>query len=349
MVTKLDVIKDNKMKNYIYEPMWSQELEDIIENDKAKPLIMEMFYKHGFRVYDVVRTNRLVGEVDEEGNIHEATRTHYKFMLTLDGLPYCQVYVDDTTKDKPSYCYFSPHYQKERGQDNVDRHTVRSAKISGLMRMLDKYECVVDNPEEVIGTDAMYYIPSIAHQVILKDSNHIGKPDFSSVQQYRVLKAYMTGTKLTVERHEEVKNIFDIWSKSVETERHAVEKVQSMFGKDFYILGETVGEGLCVGKARFKYEDGSWGRNPPFEVTDAFQRVRTLDELEGHDDLKAMVTMFKIWRDANTPPHYLTKNKIVSRDTGYVKDLELVISSVHRGYQFEPFNMQLLAIPIENN
>jgi len=343
------------MKNYIYEPMWSQELEDIVENDKAKPLIMEMFYKHGFRVYDATKTNRMLGEVDEEGNVHNAVRASYKFMLTLDGLPYCQVYVDDTTYNSAtSYCYYSPFYKKERGHDETDRHTIRSAKISGLMRILDKYKCVVDTPEAVLGTDAAYYIPNIAHQVFLREGEgkgYISKPDFSAIQQYEVLNAYMTGTKLTVEKEAEFKNIFDIWTKSVETERHANDKVRLMYGNDFYILAETVGEGICVGKGRFRYEEyaDKLMRNPPFEITDSFQRVRTLDELEGCDDLKAMITMYKVWRDSNTPAHYITDSMIISRDTEYIKDLDIVNSSVNRGYQFEPFNIRLLAIPIENN
>lgn len=340
------------MKNYIYEPMWSQELEDIIENDKAKPLIMEMFYKHGFRVYDVARTNRMLGEVDEEGNVHDVTRASYKFMLTLDGLPYCQVFVDDATYKSTTYCYYSPFYKKERGHDETDRHTIRSAKISGLMRILDKYKCVVETPEVVLGTDATYYIPNVAHQVFLREGEgkgYIGKPDFSNTQQYEVLHAYMTGTKLTVEKDAELKNIFDIWTKSVETERHANDKVRSMYGNDFYILAETIGKGICVGKARFKYEEyaDKLMRNPPFEITDSFLRVNSLDELEGYDDLKAMVTMYKVWRDANTPAHYLTDDKIISRDSGYVKDLDVVVSTVHRGYMSEPFNIRLLAIPIE--
>ena len=38
------------MKNYIYDRMWSQELEDAIEQDKVKPLIMELYYKYGMKV-----------------------------------------------------------------------------------------------------------------------------------------------------------------------------------------------------------------------------------------------------------------------------------------------------------
>jgi hypothetical protein len=222
------------------------------------------------------------------------------------------------------------------------------------MRILDKYKCVVDTPEAVLGTDAAYYIPNIAHQVFLREGEgkgYISKPDFSAIQQYEVLNAYMTGTKLTVEKEAEFKNIFDIWTKSVETERHANDKVRLMYGNDFYILAETVGEGICVGKGRFRYEEyaDKLMRNPPFEITDSFQRVRTLDELEGCDDLKAMITMYKVWRDSNTPAHYITDSMIISRDTEYIKDLDIVNSSVNRGYQFEPFNIRLLAIPIENN
>lgn len=325
------------MKNYIYESMWTQELEDLIENDKAKPLIMEMFYKHGFRVYQVIKQS--------VGGLNDDERFINKFMLTLDGLPYCQVYVDNMT-DNTNYCFCSPFYEKERGRDRMDKSTIQSSKISGLMRMLDKYKCVVDTPERVIGTDAIYYIPATVERELLKDEPR-GKPDCTNTEQYEVLKAYMTSTKLPEDKHTAMKNMFDKWTKTMETERHAVEKVQSMFGKDFYILGETSCEGICVGKARIMYKDSTSLRNVPYEITDSFQRVKSLDELEGHDDLKAAVVMYKVWMESNLSPHYQIKNKTLCNEIGYINELDVVSSGTHRGYMFEPFNINLLAIPIE--
>ena len=331
------------MKNYIYDNMWTQELEDMIENDKAKPLIMEMFYKHGFRVYDAkayTDWNQTYAELKEEDYTQE--RRTNKFMLTLDGLPYCQVYVDEVAQGKIEYCFYSPYFEKERGKDSIDKKTIRSAKISGLMRMLEKYNCVQDSPEKIITSDNMHYIPSAVASHLIRNSGLPSKPIHSQSQQYEVLEAYMTGKQLTVEKEDELKKLFDIWAKEVETERHAVSKVQLMFGNEFYLVVETGSDGICYGKLKFNFDKDSV-RGANYEVTDSFQRVKSMDDVD--DELKSALTMYKIWSESNVPEHYRTKGQIICSDTGYIKDLEMVVTSGR--YGSDVFSMRLLAIPLE--
>ena len=331
------------MKNYIYDNMWTQELEDTIENDKAKPLIMEMFYKHGFRVYDAeAYTNwgQSYAELKEE--FYNQEKRINKFMLTLDGLPYCQVYVDEVAQGKTEYCFYSPYFEKERGRDQQDKRTVRSAKISGLMRMLEKYGCVQDSPEKIITSDSMHFIPSSVGTHIIRNSGLPSKPIHSQLQQYEVLEAYMTGKRFTVEKDDELKKLFDIWAKEVETERHAVSKVQLMFGNEFYLVIETGGDGICYGKIKFNFDKDSI-RGATYEVTDSFQRVKSIDDVD--DEIKPALTMYKIWSESNVPEHYQNKGKIISNDTGYIKDLEMVVTAGR--YGSDDFSMRFLAIPLE--
>ena len=332
------------MKNYIYDAMWSQDLEDAIEADKAKPLIMEMYYKYGFKAYAMSSHGYVVEEFDQDTNTWGSThKSVNKYMMTLDGLPYCQVYVDDMSPKKTDYCFYSPYFEKERGRDRQDKRTIRSAKISGLMRMLDKYKCVVDTPERVLGADALHYIYSVTYQNLSRAARHSDKPQHPSRQQYEVLEAYMTGKKLPTEKNEELKKLFDIWSKEVETERHALDKVKTMFGNEFYIIAESCqGEGLCIGKGKFNFIHNEM-RNVPFEITDSFQRIKSIDEVD--DSLKTMLTMYKVWEEINTPSHYKVKDKILSHDTGYIKDLDMVIT--HSNHARDFFGMNVLIIPME--
>lgn len=330
------------MQNYIYDNSWSQELEDLIEKDLAKPLIMEMFYKHGLRAYDVTEFKSY--EFDEEEN-HTETITSHKYMMTLDGLPYCQVFVERVGKGKVQYCFYSPYFEKERGRDKTDKRTVRASKISGLMRMLEKYKCVQDDPLDVIGRDAITYAVSSTMNEGMREVRNLSNRDFRSKDQYAVLNAYMTGTKLPTDKHEEMKKVFDNWYKEVETERHAIEKVKSLYGNEFYVLAESKSAGICIGKAKINFKTDEISMDREVEVTDGFQRVTSLDELNGIDDLRALLTMYKVYIEGH--PDYsrrMRENKMLVSLNGYISDLEVYTTSTN--YSAGEFAMNILMVPI---
>ena len=326
------------MKNYIYGNSWTQELEDLIEVDKAKPLIMEMFYKHGLRAYEVITTNgEMVGCFK------------HKYMLTLDGLPYCQVYVEELRDNKVQYCFFSPYFEKARGRDLSDKRTIRASKISGLMRMLDKYKCVVDDPIKIIGQNTLGQALSSAFAELMKGSKGYRR-SFLPSEQFDVLQAYMTGTKLPIHEHEDIKNMFDMWCKEVETERHALEKVQTLYGSnEFYVLAETEANGICIGKAKFTFKAPDSIRDNTLEITDSFQRVASIHDLEGIDDLKSFMVMYKIYTESREDMKYRIsrkpKDKLIVPDSGYIKDMECYASSVN--YSVSNFSMNVLIVCIE--
>jgi hypothetical protein len=331
------------MRNYIYDNSWSQELEDLIEKDLAKPLIMEMFYKHGLRAYDVISTKGVAYDKDDE--MIEVFQ--HKYMMTLDGLPYCQVYVDELRDGKLQYCFYSPYFEKERGRDRDDKRTVRASKISGLMRMLEKYKCVQDDPLEVIGTSTLNYAVSSTISELTKGSKG-NRTSLHSSEQYEILNAYMTGTKLPTNKHEEIKKVFDIWHKEVETERHAITKAQSLYGSEFYVLAESKAKGICIGKAKFNFKSEGTIVDMKVEITDGFQRVSSLDELNDIDDVKAFMTMYKVYMESREDKAYRIKQmpegKLIVSDSGYFPDMEYYCTSAN--YSVTNFSMNVLILPI---
>jgi len=324
------------MKNYIYDNSWTQELEDLIEADKAKPLIMEMFYKHALRVYDVISVKDV--KYDKDDNAIEYYQ--HKYMMTLDGLPYCQVYVENIVNDKIQYCFYSPYFEKERGRDRDDRRTVRASKISGLMRMLDKYECVQDDPLKIIDAGVFRYAVSSTLSELTKTIRESNRR-LNSKQQFEILNAYMTGVKLPIDKHDTYNKMFDIWAKEVETERHATEKVRELYGNEFYVLIESSAKGICLGKAKVTFPSGddielTEGK---VEITDGFQRVLSLDEINNIDDLKSFITMYKVCLESHKP-----EDKLIVAGNGYFSDLEFYTTSSH--YNVPNFNMRVLVVPI---
>ena len=51
----------------------------------------------------------------------------------------------NTTTKEFQYCYHSTYFQKERGSDTLDRHCLRSKKLSTLMRNISKNNAVVNS------------------------------------------------------------------------------------------------------------------------------------------------------------------------------------------------------------
>lgn len=334
------------MKNYIYDAMWSQELEDLVENDKAKPLIMEMYYKYGLKVYGVTSTSRLVGEVDEQGFVHEKTRQTHKFMMTLDGLPYCQVYVDEAGA-KSEYCFFSVYYEKERGKTRDDKRTIRSARISGLLRMLDKYKCVVDGVDKIICTDTLN---SVTHGVY---SEHIkgrklmsyDRPKFDNAQFLDILGCVVTGRKPTVEAMEHYKKVFDILDKEAQDVRQAEDIIKSIVGGEMYVIAEDHHEGICVGKIKLNLAEGF--RVGGFEVTDGFQRLPSLEDYPEYDLLKPTLLMYKIKyeQDMQKEGYTIETHRLIQRMQGYIPDLDIVTTATPYNNS-NSFSVRYMFIPV---
>lgn len=334
------------MRNYIYDNSWTQELEDLIEADKAKPLIMEMFYKHGLRAYDVVSTKDVAYDKDDE--MIEVFQ--HKYMMTLDGLPYCQVFVEEVGKvgkNMVQYCFYSPFFEKGRGRDRDDKRTVRASKISGLMRMLEKYKCVQDDPLEVFGTGTFNYAVSSTVSELTKGARG-NRSSLHSTEQFEILNAYMTGNKLPTDKQEKYKKVFDIWHEEVETERHAVAKAQSLYGSEFYVLAESKAKGICIGKAKINFKSEDSITDMKVEITDGFQRVASLDELTDIDDVKSFMTMYKVYMESQMDKAYRIKQmpegKLIVSDSGYSPDMEYYCTSAN--YSVPNFSMNVLVLPI---
>jgi hypothetical protein len=130
------------MKPYIFAECYDEALENLIEKDRAKPLIEEMFYQYGLKVMHSIPLLRVKygKDVTYTSNFELATSVDNisnAFILTLDGLPYCAVYVAEL--DKPTYCYYTLFYHKDRAKyGNDDRGTLRSIHIDSLLKNIDK-------------------------------------------------------------------------------------------------------------------------------------------------------------------------------------------------------------------
>ena len=137
------------MKPYILEQAYTKELDNLIETNKVKPLIEEMYYQYGLKVVDSVELSCVrygkdavfVKTYKPDTYYDEVLDTNIGFILSLDGLPYACVYVAEF--DKPTFSFYAKCHAKAKAKlGNVDRHTLQSIHLESLLKTIDKHNAI---------------------------------------------------------------------------------------------------------------------------------------------------------------------------------------------------------------
>ena len=272
------------MKRYMYEGTWTQELEDMVENSKSKPIVEEMFYKYGLTVY--AKSTRSNGGIDS-------------FIMTMDGLPYCEVYTEDVLNIKTgepcvSYAYYSDYYQKDRGSDSEDKRTLRSTKLSKLIATIDKKQALMPDYTSLVSRYLMNEMAGLIKGKINPSGakKYIGDLKLPLVE--KLLSYAVSKTPLGGEELKEAKVILDKWTKVDDDERHTKQKIQSILGNEIYMIAETSTDGYAIGSIKITDTD-TWREH---ELIKPFQRVTSLDDYEYIDEIRPVLTMYKIYKES---------------------------------------------------
>ena len=321
------------MKPYIYENMWTQELEDAIEASPTKPLIAEMFYKYGLKVY-AQNTNDDLGRRD-------------MFIMTLDGYPYCGVYVDEvmvhnkttlSTTYKLQYNYYSNYYRKERGRDNDDRKLLRSTRLSNLMKSLEKNKAVASSIDEINGNrQHEQFIYYTRHGLDTKRTQK-NPNTLNIIRLHSLLDSAVNQKSIDEETLEYCKSILDLWNKADENSKLFLHEMASMFENDYYILYEDISDGILVGKAKMTMNDTK-DNAVAIEIVEPFQRVKQIEDYENYSELASYITMYKVFTEENDIFKYKTKVKteggLLSYVDTYIKELNIAINYTSTNSHFD--------------
>jgi hypothetical protein len=269
------------MKRYIYEACWTQELEDEIKSTpNTKSLIEEMYYRFGLKVY-------------EKAKGLGATKS---FLMTLDGLPYCEVFTEMSWNakkeaDELTYCYYSQYYSKARGKDENDKHTLRSTKLSKLMTTLEKNNAIMPDHTHLLTTDLLTdTMMAVKRKDIKTYKSMYDLEDTSKLQlllEHAVNKVPLEGETL-----KGFQVILDKWIKTDHDDKQAKDKMMSMFGNEFYVIAETQEAGYAIASAKVTEFNN---KESKYELIKPFQRVMSLDDYEHIDDIRAVLTMYKLF------------------------------------------------------
>ena len=222
------------MKNQIYQNCYSQELENLIASSPVLPLINELFYKYGLKVFQATSIKDFYKH-EYRTRIEETPLHDTGFYMTLDGLPYCLAYVESNDDGELTYCFKTMNYIKERGRDDDDKRTLRSKKISSLIKSIDTKKGITPL-EDFLGVDECQELRRTLENTIRGDSYKRNNLDSDLI--HNVLKAFMSKMsldKFTREQISEIQNTLDDMDKVDNINLEKREKVLSFMNREIFI------------------------------------------------------------------------------------------------------------------
>lgn len=315
------------MQAYIYENMWTQELEDAVENSLAKPIVLEMFYKYGLKV--IAWQTQSKYSYDESAYIVSANKDCY--ILSFNGMPACSVMAEDIglengQESKIEYSIFSKHIVKDRGRDNADRHTLRSVKLSQLIKSIEKRKIMDDMDTSIIPSVKSLLHTSYGHISTQRDRKRVVDTDNDTEDIHSLLKAFfgmVEKDSLSPNTISNGKVILDKLNKTDENNKTHLMELTRMY-KDAYIIYADATDGYVVSRVKVNLTEDVRDylrKDEDIEELIPTQRVLKLEDHPEFSNFGGVLTMFKVWAEDHI--HYtMVKDIIPERDT-YWKEFDV--------------------------
>jgi len=193
------------------------------------------------------------------------------------------------------FCFRTPFYQKSRGQDNNDRETIRSTKLSSLMAVLKRQDVV--KPVKHL-MDAKVKVVKQGVSVLrsaMGDSNK--KNDFTPDEVHAMLVSILgespDGIIAPLDLNK-CKNTLDIYKEADRIREVKREESKRFFKNPFYLIGIDEYKHLLIGKFKMTVMHSDTSKME-YEVVEDFKRVRTIEE---YPELLPLMTMMKVSYEA---------------------------------------------------
>lgn len=263
------------MTSLYIHPCLDGKQAEVLEGNEVKRLVRELFHVYGLRAYTQTRQS-MAREADNPKNI--------AFMVCDSGnIPSARVYYDE---DDKVFCYHSVYFNKERGSDSIDRQTLRSNKISTLMRNIKKHDAFLNSQSIYI----QRFGNEIAHMGrVIKDrvaSDAHKQAGVLNGEEWHKLLLHIAGgnsiNNLAQDDREKYLQILDKWN-TVDHYRSMRNEEFKRFFSSCYLVGADMHGQYIVADA---WVEGNDNLNHL-----GFNRVTNLEE---YPDLLSVLTMLKV-------------------------------------------------------
>ncbi len=352
------------MQNYIYDACFTTQLEDDINYDADnKKLIVELNHKYGLKVFQKIEILKNKGwgnnfafyfKSDIREWVEGVKKGDYTeinaFLLTLDdGLPYGLAWATTGKSYGMTYYFYNPRFYKEKSQNTIDHHTLRSIKLPQLIKNI-KLQKAIPIKGDVITTNYVREISDMVGNVdrILNDKNYHNIKNQDIHEMLKVLLGQSTinslDDKLKTTMTETLDKMNDVDVKANELK----ESLTEVLGKEFHMLLTYGTEGYVVGRAKFNYvEHGIIDDDKPITYTKDLKRVASLDEYDEIDSIRHILTMqkLKLEEKDGSDRNYVIKEYFYNRDE-YFDDIQVINKTKDRwGGSLNYFDHCAIIIP----
>jgi len=298
------------MSRYMFGGMESG--EKLLMEDEAFPLVREVSFKYGLKVFRVV----------EVASRWDGVKRNEYYMAYPNGLPVCKVWAE---KDSSGvlYNYRSPYYAKERGSDSADRETLHSVKLPTLMGSLKKNN-VVPSIDKVMSPLRDTWDSAISNYASSFGNDSKDIYGVTPEMAHALIRSYLGGSPSSpnyILDRDICKKILDKYERADKIKEEKKQAVEQAFHKPFYVVGADSEHSLLVAKVKRELVDtpNSYRKESKYDIVEDFRRVPNLDEFP---DIIPIATMFK----ASTEGKFQSDDVFggfIPKECNYWKDLEV--------------------------
>lgn len=268
---------------YFLEGFGSEEqLNELLASD-VLPLVRELQFKYGLKVMDKV------------SNVHYPQEDKIAYMMCHpNGIAVCKVWtttLGGVKNDQLEYCFRSPYYAKSRGQDQSDRETIRSVKLSSLMATLKRQDAVRD--KKYLIDNKVKTVRNGIHNLRKAMGTSDKQSNFSCDEIHAMLATILgestDGIPVELDLNK-CKNTLDIYKEADRIRDIKIEESKRFFKNPFYLIGIDDYKHLLIGKFKMNVISSD-SLKMQYEVVEDFKRVKSIEE---YPELMPLMTMMKV-------------------------------------------------------
>jgi hypothetical protein len=310
-----------------------------IATSECKTLIREICFKYDLKFLCTVERQ---DAVDKKS-----------FLLVRDGWNpigevYSRILRDDDGNNFTEYSFYSHYYEKARGKNVDDRHTLRSKKISSLMTTIKKMKAI---PSDIVATTrkhTMQWADNISSYEgkLGMERKSVSDAGFHASDLQAIME-YVLGespnTNMTAAIQDKCKIALDKYKSIDKMNDSTRQELSRLFDTAFYVVGASQNDYLVVGIARCTNTLSASSRsNYEFEMV---KPIKLVDNLEEFPELLSVMTMWKAQRESEGSNRKLLGGVLPITTSTVNKELDLVIDYE---YGTTPYHFVWLMTPCSN-
>lgn len=342
------------MKTYMYENTYTQELENAVESDKAKPVIEEMFHRYGLKVM-ATKPYATIMKEKYWWNQREDVVYPNIYIMTLDGIGSCGVYAT-RHNDTDVYGVVFDYDVKDRYSNTTfggDRSCLTSNKISTLMKNIETRKAIYSNS---IDSNSLFQCVINTIESKVKGGSGYKGNRLDGDSFHSLLESYVKGiplAQLDVDLKNEIEKCLTEY-RNIDNNRNTFkEALDRFFNNELYMVGSDKNDGYVIGKIKpiIRSDLSNFNRSrvdTDYEVLESFRRIADLNEYENKDAILPVMTMLKLSLEGKE--RSVTFRNTFFTDTSQVSQYygEDLNAGIFSDRNITSFNCQWIIIPTES-